>query len=300
LGAIVLGVVVVTAGGCGTPTTTSQGAESPEQSSASPLPVARIDVVRPATGSSAEFDRAEKYPYGSIIDRVLLRGSTFSAVEDAVQAETARCMASVGWKYHPLPAATMMGSEDFTLPFSELAATRSKIGYGIMQTTDQTEDPNRLEMQSLDSKAQNEYRSALGDTGGSGCRGSAERLVYTDLPFFDPQYSWVSFEFSTALESDAEFARALKARNDCLAAHGYPDLAADRSELTTQAMEATGRGDPAAIDELRRREVELAVADTDCTRSTVLVVRPATEERMLDEWIADGKIPADWWPLRLS
>lgn len=296
---LLMGVVAIATGAvagvlvsCGASPSESQVGSGPL---AAEMEEAQPTVATPGVTSATVSD----YPAGALIDHVLLLGRSLSDVEDEVQQRTADCMVGKGWEwYSPVDATIVMGSEDPTLSVEELAERRSSRGYGFVWERQGSldADPNRSTIEQLTSAEVERLTVDLGDSGGAGCRGTAEKAVYRSIPWFDPGVSSVGADIAAALLATPAFGEAQRHWSLCMTAAGYATPSEEKAKLAQQARDAVLAGDPAQIADVLAREVAMAVSDAECYATHVVPVRSGIEARLLDAAVADGLLTEALWP----
>jgi len=198
------------------------------------------------------------------------------------------CMRAEGFEYVVRDPFAGPGADPrqspYALPRHEFA---TQFGYGIstIDVPDATEvDPNYAALASMKPAERQAYLWALdggaeqGDTENTGCRGRAVKEIFGRStvggaagPGLEPFADLVE-EIQTLtdrVDSDPRVARDAAQRwADCMADAGHPGLAkpsdASDSVRTRLAQTRAGKGDGAALAEVRRYEVALAGADLRC------------------------------------
>lgn len=295
-GSILVVGLTVMATGCGAPQTPIEARTATQDLiSTLPEPSSVLPEQSPTSGDAGNVP--DGYPAGSLVDRVLLRGQSFTEVSAKVQASIEACMHANGWNYEARPSVFTVGSEDLTLDFDQLEVMRTTAGYGIALSVT-TVDPLRNHLVGMSDEEVDSFVADLGDSGGGGCQGAAEREVYTGLPFYDPTLSWMSSAFSDELLASPDFVEAQNAWSACMSDAGYSDPRLLRRTLSESLYSQGGEApDGDLIEEVLAAEISLATADSTCYESTLLQVRPNLEEAILDNWVSSGRMPADMWPI---
>jgi len=264
--------------GCGAPTIVSG---SPTSS----------PVLAPSTTTSANSTSVsewDSYPAGSIIDRVLLKGDTFTQVEGMVQVAIGECMSAAGFTPPPVPTPHV-GGEDLTRSLAEIAQDRSKHGYGISTLNPEANTGPREQASKL-------YLEALGDESG-GCTREAQQKIFPAFPFYQGQFDWVSAAFDQALSADSRLAAAWGDWAKCMRRDGYNvSYSNDAKAAVEKAFDDALRNGQSSTS-VQAFEIAVATSDTSCYRGAVQPVKIRVEKEILDSWVADGKLPAELWPL---
>lgn len=251
------------------------------------------EIVGPPTSTLSD-----RTPVGSMLNVVLLRGHTQSAVESDVQAAIDTCMTALGFEYEPVPAEITYVGEDVTRPHAEVFADRESRGYGFTLSLTQGMSAEDVLIQSMASEEQATYLDALGNSEG-GCRAQAEAEVLSALPFYRSEYQSLNFEFASALRSDARIARALADWSVCMSESGYMFATSDdaQASFNRKVHATTLNRTEDGLRKLLAEEIALAVADSKCLATEFIPVRDSVERELLDSWVELGKLDASLWPL---
>jgi rod shape-determining protein MreC len=239
-------------------------------------------------------------PAGSFMNLVLLRGRSATDVEADVQAAIAACMSDKQFAYTPVNRVA--GGEDVTLPLRDIQTRRESIGYGIVNRAfgQTVPDPNRAYWESLDADRQAEYFLTLSDLN-DGCEPLASATTYAPLPFYQPEYQSITAEWAAELNANPRLAEAYAAWSQCMTGHGYDfaNSAAARAFVEGQLTDLSKVTAPDDVElvELQATEVEIATADTQCFISQVQPIKIEVETDLLDQWVTDGRLPPELWPL---
>jgi hypothetical protein len=206
-----------------------------------------------------------------------------------------RCMASKGFRYVPLaPGRDEPEARVFPYGNDDVAWAR-KYGYGIFDgAQDHSNDPvrnhpNQQIVDRLSPAEQRAYSEALTGsmqdrisvtlpdghqvfTSNKGCTSSVRRQLYGELR----RLLWVKYvtrsverEVAKRVMADQQYLRALDSWRTCMRRRGYryedPGAARNAVELPEPGISNAAR------TTLRNREVQLAVADAECSRQAQIV-----------------------------
>ncbi len=304
-------LAAIIAAGCGSaPPKTLSPATQPASAAAQPAaptgqqPLAAtgtttvVSSFAPIDTSTPPADQSVMaYPVGSVLNLLLLREHTVTNLDEQIQAQVAICMQAQGWTYVPETGLEASPGEDVTLSLADIAKQRQSIGYGIVQSTTLVTANDRY-LQSLDTSTQAKYSAALGGDNQQGCTGKAQAAINDPLPFYQPDYQWTTLAFSQALRADPTVAAAQSQWSQCMAASGYKYTNSNDAQSSLR-RELLTMGNPTTVDyaKLQAEEIAVATADTTCFAQDVQPVKIVAEKKILDGWVADGRLPSDLWPL---
>ncbi|CAM5345807.1 hypothetical protein GCM10010329_00110 [Streptomyces spiroverticillatus] len=208
---------------------------------------------------------------------------------DAEQRLTAACMRERGWSYQPLtwhadvpqPEADPRRADDVEL--------RRRAGYGAAVPERPSADPNGVRLRAMGKAQRERYGQALFGTPGhrievklpdgtafmntDGCIAQTENRLYGDLKvWLGAQMSVMNLEgeISRRNFADPQVERTVRPWRACMkeAGHTYPDPEAAKAAFVSAYGELATRAgrNPGGAQELRRREIRVAVADATCDR----------------------------------
>jgi len=208
------------------------------------------------------------------------------------EAFVSQCMADHGFEYSPRPVSDVMTTEDWTVSIKELRKARKEDGYGV------TRNLNLRELQPTPPATDAQWWATLGDSGGKGCLGDAERSVYSSLPENQLQYQGLYSEFEQQVRSDGRLLDGITRWRSCMRELGY-SYDSPWTIATSFAARARTRPplDSTALARLKAEEIVTASDDINCLVDQYVPVRDEVESSILNEWVAEGKIPASLWPL---
>jgi hypothetical protein len=236
------------------------------------------------------------------------------------------CMSEAGFEYTPEQfygdreeIAEDPNAGIWRLQEDDPARFAREYGYGFTTidlesqappTPGAADDPNLAYRESLPPAAQQEYDRALwggeaGETGG--CQNQAYEQVYGDRTDGERRFDALVEEWDTLyqrIESDPRLDAARQAWSGCMAGAGYPDLTSlhdgqDQVSQRQSELSRDGAQDPAAVEELRQFERDIAVADHTCRQDHDVdgierTVRFEHEARFIEEHRADLEAYRDW------
>ncbi|WP_459643842.1 hypothetical protein [Kineococcus sp. NUM-3379] len=219
----------------------------------------------------------------------------------------AQCMKEQGFEYTPNTTATEGGdsSEAWDLDSRKWV---SQYGYGVVEQPGQAEaetgsaaeeDPNAAYVASLPESEQAAYREALAgpepteeeqaalESGegewnweDAGCSGKAAHESMGEFPLESDEYEGLNDAITKFFEDQAtwpELAELDASWSTCMAEAGHPGFTAQQDAQMSVWNEQgelqgadgpDGEPDPAALEALGKKEVELALADLDCRQRT--------------------------------
>ncbi len=260
--------------------------------------------VSAAPPSSSKGRLSENASAGSLLNLYLYGGRSPQLVQYDVETLTAECMRAAGWEY-----VVSSPPSSSPLTFSQLKQAAATHGYGIAdgsgspldadESFESSLDQNLEIQQSLSEQARGRYLAALvgdareGEVGSEpGCRQLAEEEAHRDVPFFDPAYSEVTFDFLEQLETDPQYSAAIGEWSACMRSRGYDFTTPDAARGSMfESFQQVDRALPAAVEAFRVGEIATATADYDCYETHVLSVRVEVEDRILAEMVDAGRLP---------
>ncbi|WP_337002852.1 MULTISPECIES: hypothetical protein [unclassified Microbacterium] len=240
-----------------------------------------------ASSSSGSDTAATTFTPDPLTLYVTMEDATIDAKLTALDQAVEQCMAAQGFEYTPDTAHAERAADTVDGPGAILVHSREWVsdhGYGTVDgmfgatadgsSTDTEPDPNAAYKKTLSSDQRKAFDEALhgkafvvtpdGSDAPQGCDGVADRQV---LPEDAPRPPIVdrAIAFRQSLHNDPSITALDDERLACLKDAGYPQpsLPAEDAEAYQKAHPGANRDDPEVID-LKRAEVDTALADWDC------------------------------------
>lgn len=254
------------------------------------------------------------------------------AEQKEVEELVAACMAEEGFEYQPVDQSQgMVFMEDMEERNTEAWVAAN--GWGMVQTQEEMEaqqaeaeeyvDPNQPYVQSLSPTEQEAYYATLygappseeemNDDGSyeyswedAGCQGAAQHEVQGDSYWEDERFTGLMDDMNALWEDlpkQPEIVELDRLWSECMADAGHPDFEVrwDAQNSISDEMNAFWEGQenpegPSAdeLEELKEKEIELALADFRCAKQLDYETKQLTAQFALEEqFIEDHRAELD-------
>lgn len=274
----------------------------------------------------------EDSPLSKYLEAVNGQWDEERAVQQQQQVEelTAACMAEEGFEYVPVDQSqTMVFEDDMDERNTEEWVAAN--GWGMVQTQEQMEeqqaqaeeyvDPNQPYVESLSPGEQEAYYATLWgaptseedmEEGGSveydwataGCQGAAQHEVQGDSFWEDERFAGLMEDMNALWEDLPKRPEIVELNgkwSECMADAGYPgfELRWDAQTSISEEMNTfwEGQENPEGpsedqLEELKEKEIELALADLQCAKqldydTTQFTAQFALEQQFIDDHKAE-------------
>lgn len=203
----------------------------------------------------------------------------------------AACMVERGWVYEAIDPTAGVDPEPSTL--GALLDWRSRHGFGLsldpqsINRDKQIMDRNYEFWQSLDDDGRRRYlldfdggTEGVGPASPGSCQARAEAA--TPAPIYDVAVTAMSQQEFDSVMSNGDMLAATQAWSACMAARGHSYL--NRAEPVMDLLENSLS---MSADEFRALEIEVAVADLECARTTTLPIQVKLEREVVQRIVAE-------------
>ncbi|MFS0794711.1 hypothetical protein [Microbacterium sp. 1P10AE] len=233
------------------------------------------------------------------------RNAEFAERQKKSETLVAACMKEKGFEYTPVTDLGSVASGQEQKPDDREWVAQN--GYGMLSSLGEstTTDPNADYVESLSESERNAFNEALwgqyatGEVSGqfdpekAGCQGAAQVEAGQQNPLDSDEFADLRQAFEDLSSEISSLPEQQKADSDwssCMADAGYPDLKTQSDALmsiSTRIGEVNGDGstlpDESKIAELKKVEIDTALADFDCRAKTDYAERSKKAQWALEE-----------------